>query len=501
MSAIARALRLLLLSGAALVRARGLYPVRAALQTGNLAVSTTHTLYYEVHGKKDGPTALFLHGGPGAGCAQRHAGFFDPDYWRVVLFDQRGCGKSTPKGCLVENDTPNLVSDCEALRTHLDVPQWQLVLGGSWGTTLALAYAVAYPQAVASIVLRAVCLMRTKEVLWLFGDRGVARLLPRGWHDYAAHCDKQKAKALRGRDVVVEAEDDEEQRYLRWYARALSGEDGDDRMKGAAGAWSRWEMSVFGLSSRMTPNSVRPAEEEACALPADVKVLPPYLKQQQKKEKTLGAKGTWIWEPDAQRWSCDGAALPADGVRYALCEEGFAQHAACALSMRSALPMPQREGVPLSADTKVTPAGQQQQQPPAAAAAKAAAAKAAAAKADQGPAAPPSPPSPAPKQASGGWIPAQARLTSHYSDRRAFFASDDDLLSRVEAIRHIPCIAVQGGNDLVCPPVTAFELHEAWPEMELRIVPGSGHSHYDGGIQDELLRATDALRDDTNRER
>lgn len=95
---------------------RQLYPVGAPLTTGNLAVSSVHTLYYELHGKADGVPALFLHGGPGAGCARRHAGFFDPTHYRVVLFDQRGCGKSTPRGSLEGNDTPSLVADCEALR-------------------------------------------------------------------------------------------------------------------------------------------------------------------------------------------------------------------------------------------------------------------------------------------------------------------------------------------------------------------------------------------------
>ena len=165
---------------------RSLYPVGKAVQTGNLAVSPLHTLYYEVHGNLEGAPALFLHGGPGAGCAQRHAGFFDPAHYRVVLFDQRGCGRSTPKGCLEGNDTPSLVADCEALREHLGVDDWSVVLGGSWGTTLALAYACAHPKRIDALVLRAICLMRSKEVLWLFGDRGVARLLPEGWHAYAA---------------------------------------------------------------------------------------------------------------------------------------------------------------------------------------------------------------------------------------------------------------------------------------------------------------------------
>mmetsp|Transcript_18181 Transcript_18181/g.61041 ORF Transcript_18181/g.61041 Transcript_18181/m.61041 type:complete len:286 (-) Transcript_18181:131-988(-) len=107
--------------------------------------------------------------------------------------------------------------------------------------------------------------------------------------------------------------------------------------------------------------------------------------------------------------------------------------------------------------------------------------------------------SPTSLSSGGGWVPVQARLTSTFSEQRAFFASDDELLGLVRAggasLRRIPCIAVQGGNDIICPPSTAYELHEAWPEMELRVVPAGGHSHYDSGLMAELLRATDAIRD------
>ena len=148
----------------AAVPTRPLYPTSAALRTGKLPVSDTHVLYYEVHGRKGGTPALFLHGGPGAGCFTRHAGFFDPAHYQVVLFDQRGCGRSTPKGELEANDTPNLVQDCERLREHLDFERWAVVLGGSWGTTLALAYAGEYPHRIGAMVLRAVCTMRAQEM-------------------------------------------------------------------------------------------------------------------------------------------------------------------------------------------------------------------------------------------------------------------------------------------------------------------------------------------------
>ena len=142
--------------------------------------SDIHTIYWEESGNPQGKPVVVLHGGPGAGCFTRHSGFFDPSHYKIVLFDQRGCGKSTPRGELQDNDTPNLVADCEALRQHLDIEQWKVVLGGSWGVTLALSLALAHPSRVGSLVLRAVCLMRSSEILWLFGGTGVARLQPTG---------------------------------------------------------------------------------------------------------------------------------------------------------------------------------------------------------------------------------------------------------------------------------------------------------------------------------
>ena len=176
-----------LLAGTPSLATRALYPYgQKALRTGHHAVGAQHQLYYEVHGKAGGAPALFLHGGPGAGCTARHAGFFDPSHYQIVLFDQRGCGKSTPRGCLVDNDTPNLVADIESLREMLCFERWSVVVGGSWGTTLALAYAQAHPESVDAMVVRAVCLMRQREIRWLFGSRGgAAQLSPEGWRRFA----------------------------------------------------------------------------------------------------------------------------------------------------------------------------------------------------------------------------------------------------------------------------------------------------------------------------
>lgn len=127
-----------------------------AANGGYTAANGGYEIYWEEHGKRDGAPALFLHGGPGAGCSRRHAGFFDPDHYRVILHDQRGCGKSGPRGSTIANETPFLIADIEALRAHLGIEKWSCVLGGSWGTTLALEYAQAHPERVSSLVLRAV---------------------------------------------------------------------------------------------------------------------------------------------------------------------------------------------------------------------------------------------------------------------------------------------------------------------------------------------------------
>lgn len=270
---------------------RTLYPTTRALQTGTLPVTEPHKLYYEVHGKAGGAPALFLHGGPGAGCAVRHAGFFDPKHYQIVLFDQRGCGRSTPTGELQDNNAAELVQDCERLREHLGFDRWACVLGGSWGTTLALAYSGAHPDRVGSIVMRAVCLMRATEIRWLFGlGGGMSRLLPGTWYPLQQHWEKERATSTVAEDVALpEAPADE---LLCWYADALGGRLSDKAMSEASGAWGRYEMGVFGLSSR---------------LPAH------------KLETLPGAeRSTWVWEPQAQQWTAGAMVLPENEVREAL---------------------------------------------------------------------------------------------------------------------------------------------------------------------------------------
>lgn len=158
-----------------------LYPPSVSHKKGYLEVSSLHTIYYEVFGNPKGRPVVFLHGGPGAGCSERHARFFDPQYYRIVLFDQRGCGKSSPRGSLEKNTTWDLVADIEKLRLELGVTRW-MVMGGSWGVTLALAYAQSHPKSVAALILRGVCLLRPQEIDWFY-KQGANALFPFGWEE------------------------------------------------------------------------------------------------------------------------------------------------------------------------------------------------------------------------------------------------------------------------------------------------------------------------------
>jgi proline iminopeptidase len=149
-----------------------LFPEIGPFETGYLPLTEGHVMYWEQVGNPRGTPALFLHGGPGAGAGAVHRRFFDPGFWRVVIFDQRGAGRSRPLGALEANTTPHLVEDIEALRRHLDIERW-LLFGGSWGSTLALAYAQAYPHRVTGCVLRGVFLGRRSEVEWFLNGLGV----------------------------------------------------------------------------------------------------------------------------------------------------------------------------------------------------------------------------------------------------------------------------------------------------------------------------------------
>ncbi|MBO6784158.1 MAG: prolyl aminopeptidase [Alphaproteobacteria bacterium] len=160
-----------------------LFPDIEARESGYLALDDGHEIYWEETGRPDGVPVLFLHGGPGAGCMPVHRRFFDPDHFRIVLFDQRGAGKSRPHASISANTTQHLISDIEALRRHVAVESWHL-FGGSWGSTLALAYAQAHPDRCRGLILRGIFTCSPREVDWFVS--GMARVFPDAWADFAA---------------------------------------------------------------------------------------------------------------------------------------------------------------------------------------------------------------------------------------------------------------------------------------------------------------------------
>ena len=312
---------------------RGLYPEIEPFDGGMLPVSGLHTLYYEQCGNPHGKPVVFLHGGPGAGCNPKCRRFFDPAVYRIVLFDQRGCGRSTPHAELRENTTWDLVADIERLRQHLRIERWQ-VFGGSWGSTLALAYAETHPERVVELVLRGIFMLRQRELQWFY-QRGCDMLYPDAWEKYLA--------------AIPEAERGD---LIGAYHKRLVSSDPAVRLA-AARAWSVWEASTS------------------------------FLMQ---NESYIAASA---------------------GDEFAL---------AC------------------------------------------------------------------------------AGIENHYFVNRGFFEHDDELLRNAHRLRGIPAVIVQGRYDVVCPTRSAWDLHRAWPQADLRIVPDAGHSAFEPGNVHELVAATDRFR-------
>jgi proline iminopeptidase len=221
--------------------ADGLYPALRAHRTGRLKVSALHEIYFEESGNPKGKPVVFLHGGPGGGTNPQMRRFFDPKRYRIVLFDQRGCGKSTPHASLEDNTTWDLVADAEKLREHLGIERWQ-VFGGSWGSTLALAYAQRHPQRVTELVLRGIFLLRRSELEWFYQDsEGAASLFPDRWEDYVAQIPEEE------RGDMMQA-----------YYRRLTSDDAKVR-RAAARAWSTWEGATSNL--RTSPAYVAKFDE------------------------------------------------------------------------------------------------------------------------------------------------------------------------------------------------------------------------------------------------
>ena len=310
-----------------------LYPLIEPYDTGRLAVSELHTIYYEECGTPAGAPVIFLHGGPGGGIVPEYRRFFDPEAYRVVLLDQRGAGQSTPHAELRENTTWDLVADIERLREHLGIESW-IVFGGSWGSTLALAYAETHPDRVRALVLRGIFLCRPKEIRWFYQE-GASLIFPEAWSEFE-------------RVIPVDERDD----MLRAYHRRLIGDDPDVRLA-AARTWSVWEAST----SKLLPDQsmIDDFDDPALAL-------------------------------------------------------------------------------------------------------------------------------------------AFARIECHYFVNNAFFPTDNYLIENAGKIRHIPTTIVQGRYDVVCPVVSAWELKQALPASDLRIVPDAGHSSLEKGISAQLVAAMNDLR-------
>lgn len=309
---------------------RELYPPREAYQEGKLQVTELHTIYFEESGNPQGKPIVVLHGGPGGGCPSYYRQYFNPEKWRLIMFDQRGCGKSTPHAELRENTTWDLVSDIEKLREHLKIDKW-VVFGGSWGSTLSLAYSENHPERCNGLILRGIFMLRQKELHWFYQE-GASNIFPDAWEEYL-------------KPIPLEERGD----LLNAYYKRLTSEDKRVRLE-AARAWS-------------------------------------------------------IWEASTSKLFLDKSLMTAFG------ESAFAD--------------------------------------------------------------------------------AFARIECHYFVNKGFFEREDQLLLNVDKIRHIPAVIVQGRYDVVCPMISAWELHKVWSEAEFIVVPDAGHSMTEPGIQTALLDATD----------
>ena len=312
-------------------RADVLFPEIDPYITGRLAVDARHSMYWEMCGTRSGVPLLFLHGGPGGTSLPHHRRYYDPAFWRIVLFDQRGAGRSTPAAEIADNTTQHLIRDIERLREHLGIDRWVL-FGGSWGSTLALAYAEAHPQRCLGLVLRGVFLARPVELDWFM--HGMRMVFPEAWRAFAEFLPAAERGDLLG-----------------GYYRRLIHPDPSIHLP-AAHAWDRYE--------------------GACS-----KLLPP--------------------------------------------------------------------------------------------------------------------PDPLPSFDSDASTLAIARIEAHYFVHRAFLA-DEELLTNLGRIRHLPCAIVQGRYDIICPPVTAEMLARAWPEAEYIVVPDAGHSVREPGIARELIAAVKRMQ-------
>lgn len=468
---------------------RTLYPPATLIREGTLTVDPTHTLFYQEYGRDPNAhhnsnnhaddsspttTALFLHGGPGAGCFPNHARFFDPErYDRIILVDQRGSGRSTPRGSLVNQTLAHLVYDCETLRQYLQIAQWNVVLGGSWGSTLALAYAQAFPNSVGALVLRGICLLRPQEVDWLFSNRpnGASALDPEGWKAFANAVSINDPTNSQEQPQDSAYSNDTHRRVLHAYYDRLLG--GDPILRAlAARNWMQWEMRVSRLAKSGNHNNSLPTTQ-------------PEQQVEEQQQQIQHYYETLIWNPESS-WQLHYRSINEQVEELSTKDISGDRALQYMKQIRRGITRHRTHPGNSRDENQVSIISNHYYRPV-------------------------QTPYVSPQEAGGAaqlakdqpqilshpdqHIPAQALLTCFYSVNCQAAMNHVDLLSphRMDRIRHIPCIAVQGGNDPICPPDTALDLSSTWPEMELRIPLQAGHSMYDPAITHELIEATDRL--------
>jgi proline iminopeptidase len=310
---------------------RTLYPAFEPYQTGMLDVGDGHRLYWELSGNPDGKPVVFLHGGPGGGSSPDHRRQFNPDKYKILVFDQRGCGRSKPYASLDHNTTWDLVEDIEKLRTEVaKVDKWQ-VFGGSWGSTLSLAYAEKYPERATEIVLRWIFLFDQFEIDWMYREGGASQIYPEKFEEFIG--------------LIPEAERGD---LVEAYRKRLTSDDKDEQLR-AAKAWSKWEGDIVTLLP--SPSTIEHFTSPEIAV-------------------------------------------------------------------------------------------------------------------------------------------AVARIENHYMANHGWLA-EGQLLEGAKKLHGIPGVIVQGRHDTCTPPVAAWLLKQAWPDVELNIIPDAGHLFSEPGITDGLIRATD----------
>jgi proline iminopeptidase len=307
-----------------------LFPEISPYRTEMLNVSEKHQIYFEECGNPQGYPVVFLHGGPGSGCNPTQRRFFDPHFYRIILLDQRGCGRSTPQGCIEDNITDRLVEDIETLKQHLNIKKW-LVFGGSWGSTLALAYALAHPKSVTGLILRGIFLSRPSELDWFLGE--VKAFYPEPWQKLLSYLPNNEHA-----DV------------LQAYAKRVFSSDTKYAQE-AAIHWNAYESSIMTLL---------PREENNNAINPEIEL-------------------------------------------------------------------------------------------------------------------------------------ARASVQIHYIQHQCF-VGNRDLLNEVKSLSKIPTTIIQGRYDMVCPPVTAWELHQAMPHAHFEMIPDAGHSAMEAGITSALVKATEHFK-------